>query len=114
MLLQELNHRVKNTLATVQALARRTLEGDASGRYERFEGRLLSLSKNHNLLRPRNGKAKASRHRGSGLAPYKGRFGATGPNFSCQPVALGLSMVIHELGQMPRSRRVSTALDGIN
>ena len=49
MLLQELNHRVKNTLATVQSLARRTFKGDGSGRYERFEGRLLSLSMTDDL-----------------------------------------------------------------
>jgi PAS domain S-box-containing protein len=51
-LLDELNHRVKNTLATVQSIASQTLRsasGPASFK-EAFEGRLLALSKTHDLL----------------------------------------------------------------
>ncbi|WP_280949045.1 HWE histidine kinase domain-containing protein, partial [Methylobacterium sp. CCH5-D2] len=48
-MLHELNHRVKNTLATVQALARQsTRGGEAAG--ERLEARILALSKTHDLL----------------------------------------------------------------
>ncbi|TCI65960.1 histidine kinase, partial [Exiguobacterium sp. IPCI3] len=48
-MLHELNHRVKNTLATVQALARQsTRGGEAPG--ERLEARILALSKTHDLL----------------------------------------------------------------
>lgn len=52
LLLDELNHRVKNTLATVQAIAAQTLrttDSPAAFR-ESFEARLLALSATHDLL----------------------------------------------------------------
>ena len=100
MLLQELNHRVKNTLATVQSLARRTFKGDGSGRYERFEGRLLSLSMTHNLLTASEWQgAKLIDIVEAELAPYKGHFRYGGPElFVPTRAALGLSMIFHELG----------------
>ena len=100
MLLQELNHRVKNTLATVQSLARRTFKGDGSGRYERFEGRLLSLSMTHNLLTASEWQgAKLIDIVEAELAPYKGHFHYSGPElFVPTRAALGLSMIFHELG----------------
>lgn len=51
-LLDELNHRVKNTLATVQSIASQTLRSAANAAEfkEAFEGRLLALSKTHDLL----------------------------------------------------------------
>jgi PAS domain S-box-containing protein len=51
-LLDELNHRVKNTLATVQSIASQTLRSASSPASfkEAFEGRLLALSKTHDLL----------------------------------------------------------------
>src|SRR5206468_1660325 len=56
LLINELNHRVKNTLATVQAIAFQTLKGEltlaeAKGR---FEARLMALSRAHNLLTEQN------------------------------------------------------------
>jgi two-component sensor histidine kinase len=47
-----LNHRVKNTLTTVQALAYQTFRQALPPEVarERFEARLLSLSRTHNLL----------------------------------------------------------------
>jgi len=50
--LDELNHRVKNTLTTVQSIASQTLRTtETSAQFkEAFEGRLLALSKTHNLL----------------------------------------------------------------
>jgi two-component sensor histidine kinase len=100
LLLQELNHRVKNTLATVQSLARRTFKGDGSGRYERFEGRLLSLSKTHDLLTASEWQgAKLIDIVEAELAPYKGHFRYDGPElFLPTRAALGLSMIFHELG----------------
>ncbi|HEX7759450.1 MAG TPA: HWE histidine kinase domain-containing protein [Caulobacteraceae bacterium] len=60
LLLDELNHRVKNTLATVQSIAMQTLTGDekgsgdgngGSGAYrEAFIARLLALAGAHDLL----------------------------------------------------------------
>jgi two-component system CheB/CheR fusion protein len=52
LLMDELTHRVKNTLAVVQSLARQTLRTTDSGEdfVERFEGRLEALAGAHNLL----------------------------------------------------------------
>jgi two-component sensor histidine kinase len=50
-LLDELNHRTQNTLATVQAIAVQTLRGVADKEaVGAFEGRILALSKAHGLL----------------------------------------------------------------
>ncbi|WLH15106.1 PAS domain S-box protein [Pseudomonas hefeiensis] len=55
-LIDELNHRVKNTLATVQSLAAQTARNaeDANDGYKRFEARLLALSRAHDLLTRRH------------------------------------------------------------
>lgn len=52
LLLSELSHRVSNTLAVVQAMARQTLRTAGSERdfVDLFEGRLEALSRAHNLL----------------------------------------------------------------
>ena len=53
LLIGELNHRVKNTLTTVQALAQMSLKGtgpESQPAVEAFQGRLLALSAAHNLL----------------------------------------------------------------
>ncbi len=103
LLLGELNHRVKNTLATVQSIARQTLRYAPSLDVfqERFEDRLLALSQAHNLLTEENW-----RH-GSLLAllkqelsPYgKGRFHLEGEaDVRLAPRALvALGMALHEL-----------------
>ena len=51
-LLDELNHRVKNTLASVQSLAAYSLraDGDPLAMRQDFEARLVALSKAHNRL----------------------------------------------------------------
>src|SRR3712207_8883375 len=52
LLINELNHRVKNTLATVQSIAAQAFR--SSGRQEdareTFEARLFALSKTHDVL----------------------------------------------------------------
>ncbi|MBL0406681.1 sensor histidine kinase [Microvirga aerilata] len=52
LLIHELNHRVKNTLATVQSLAWQVVRPGVPPRIaqERFQERLLALSRTHNLL----------------------------------------------------------------
>ena len=52
LLLDELNHRVKNTLANVQAIAAQTLRStpDPNAFRHAFEARLMALSATHNLL----------------------------------------------------------------
>lgn len=52
MLMGELNHRIKNILATVQSLAYQTIRKatDPTTFYEKFQGRLMALGKAHSLL----------------------------------------------------------------
>jgi len=73
LLIDELSHRVKNTLATVQSLASRTLrQADSMEEFKpAFEGRLHALSRAHDLLVEENWKGtglKRLAHRT--LAPY--------------------------------------------
>ncbi|HYE28526.1 MAG TPA: HWE histidine kinase domain-containing protein [Allosphingosinicella sp.] len=104
LLINELNHRVKNTLASVQAIAFQTLRGEvplAEAR-ARFEARLMALSRAHNLLTEENWGgaslervvAEATAHLGGA-----GRFDAAGPDLRLAPrAALALAMALHELG----------------
>jgi two-component sensor histidine kinase len=51
ILVNEMNHRIKNTLATVQSIASQTLRRDLDARvYDTFIARLIGLSNAHNLL----------------------------------------------------------------
>jgi two-component sensor histidine kinase len=56
LLLNELNHRVKNTLVSVQSIARQTLRTtpDPAAFNIAFEARLMALSQTHNLLTEQN------------------------------------------------------------
>ncbi len=55
LLLDELNHRTQNTLATVLAIAGQTLRGMADEQtIDALEGRILALSKTHSLLGAEN------------------------------------------------------------
>jgi two-component sensor histidine kinase len=102
LLLDELNHRVKNTLATVQAIAQQTLRGarDPDAFAAAFEARLLALSQTHNALTD-------SHWAGAGLrqillqelGPYGAdRVSMSGPEVHLPArMALSLGMVFHEL-----------------
>jgi signal transduction histidine kinase/CheY-like chemotaxis protein len=106
LLLNELNHRVKNTLATVQSLAVQTLRSAptiAEGR-QAFEARLIALSKGHDVLTRENW-AGAGLHEvvAEALAAYVGdarhpRVAFDGPEIRLRPkTALAISMALHEL-----------------
>ncbi len=105
LLINELNHRVKNTLATVQAIAFQTLKGDiplAEARI-RFESRLMALSRAHNLLTERNwGGASLEgvvRDSTEHLGGEQERFLLSGPPVWISPrAALALALALHELG----------------
>ena len=106
LLINELNHRVKNTLATVQSIARQTLrEGVAivEGR-DLFSSRLLALSAAHNLLTRENWEgAELAELTAEAVRAYDdasaGRIRCEGPGVRVEPrVALALSMALHELG----------------
>jgi PAS domain S-box-containing protein len=103
LLLDELNHRVKNTLSTVQSLATQTLRGAGSPEQFRrtFEARVVALSKAHNLLTTRNWQgADLKDIVAEQLEPYAdaARLKLEGEPVALTPrAALTLSMMLHEL-----------------
>ena len=105
LLIRELNHRVKNTLATVQAIAAQTLRGAESDREARraFEARLLALSNAHNVLTRESWDGAAiDEIVATALAPHRAagddRFAVAGPAIRLAPkAALALAMALHEL-----------------
>ncbi|WP_046866047.1 HWE histidine kinase domain-containing protein [Microvirga massiliensis] len=104
LLMHELNHRVKNTLATVQSVVNRTLRGDARTDAMRrdIEQRLLALSRAHDVLTRENWEsASLNSLVAEALRPYResaDRLTAKGPELRLPPQdVLGLSMALHEL-----------------
>jgi PAS domain S-box-containing protein len=105
-LLNELNHRTQNTLATVLAIAGQTLSEMADeGTVNTFAGRILALSKGHSLLGAQNWDRVGLRDvlteilQPFGLNEGQGhRFLIEGDDIRLQPkTALTLAMVFHEL-----------------
>ena len=105
LLLAELNHRVKNTLAIVQSMALQTLgsNGDASPSYERFEARLHALSQAHDMLTHKQWvHAPLEAIVRTAIAPCmqddSDRFTLQGFPIELEPQrALALTMALHEL-----------------
>ena len=108
LLIDELNHRVKNTLATVQSLATQTARGTDSPEAFRkaFEGRLIALSQAHDQLTRRHWKSADLRDIVEGAtAPHLARpqesqdqIAIEGEPITVTPrVALTLALGLHEL-----------------
>lgn len=103
VLVDELNHRVKNTLASVQSLAAHSLRGGVEpGRMrERFEGRLVALSNAHNQLADRRWQDADLRALAEDvLAPYRADHRVTLEGETVMisaKTAVSLSLVLHEL-----------------
>ena len=104
LLLDELNHRVKNTLATVQALAAHTVRNSKSAEdfRRRFEPRLLALSAAHDRLTRNDWRGANLREIVEDeLQAHKGtesQVSSEGPDIVLPPrVSLSLSMALHEL-----------------
>ena len=104
-LLQELDHRVKNTLAIVQSISRQTLRATPSPEAfaVAFEDRILALSQAHELLTRRSwGRARLEDILEKALAPFSAslpdRFDVAGPAvaFSAE-TAVSVHMTLHEL-----------------
>lgn len=108
LLLHELNHRVKNTLATIQAIASQSLSRapDPASFVASFSGRVQALARAHDLL-------VAGEFRGTGVAdlvreqvllgPSDGRVRAAGPEVQLDPRAtVQLALVLHELATNAR------------
>jgi two-component sensor histidine kinase len=105
LLIDELNHRVKNTLTTVQSLAAQTLKGEHanSETRETFEGRLFALAKAHDMLtREKWEGAELREVLTEVIEPYlrhsSERVTLDGPPLLLSPSAtLALAMAVHEL-----------------
>ena len=105
LLLGELNHRVKNTLATVQSIAAQTLREGKSLSETRgdFEARLMALSHTHDLLtRTQWQGAELREIVGLELAPFQGqgagRLHVAGADVLLEPAtAVAVAMALHEL-----------------
>ena len=107
LLLDELNHRVKNTLATVQAMAMQTLKGVDAPARDSFLARLFALSGQHDLLTMDNWEGaslegvvrRALRPwRQEGREDERSRFTVEGPAVHLDTKrALALGMGFHEL-----------------
>lgn len=104
LLVDELNHRVKNTLAIVQGIAQQSFKGitDPAAARRAFEGRLAALSEAHNLLtREHWGPVSMAQIIGDAVAPHGGvvgRFELDGPDLPILPkTAISLALAIHEL-----------------
>ncbi len=103
LLIDELNHRVKNTLAILQSIATQTFRSASRAEREKFEGRLGALAEAHNLL-------SQEKWQGSELQdviarvlkPYllnnPERVRMFGPKVPLSPrLAVVLSMIVHEI-----------------
>lgn len=105
LLVNELNHRVKNSLAVVQAIATQTFRSTSShpAAIEAFSARIAALAKTHDVLTEDNWS-------GTDLRDIAGLIGKTlatdsaarlrfsGPNVRLAPkTAVSLSLALHEL-----------------
>jgi two-component sensor histidine kinase len=102
LLINELNHRVKNTLATVQSIAMQALRNasDPEAARHTFESRILSLAKANDLLTATNWTGASLREVvEQAVEPFSGaRFEISGPDLHVSPKqALAFAMAIHEL-----------------
>ena len=104
LLINELNHRVKNTLAIVQGLAQQSFKGHQVPDTVRraFDGRLAALSSAHNILTERNWEsAWLVEIVESTIAPHRvkeERIVAEGPDIAIPPkTAVSLALALHEL-----------------
>jgi PAS domain S-box-containing protein len=102
VLIGELNHRVKNILATVAAIARQTFAGaqDLDAGRAAFDARLQSLARAHDLLTHGNWEAASLRSVVSeALSAYPtDRLDINGPEISVSPKAVvAIALIVHEL-----------------
>ena len=105
LLIDELNHRVKNTLATVQSLAAQSAHGTSSQAdfQQAFEGRLIALGRAHDQLTLRHWESADLRDILAAIsAPYatggRDQIALTGDSVMLSPrAALTLAMAFHEL-----------------
>ncbi|EKV32069.1 sensor histidine kinase, putative [Caenispirillum salinarum AK4] len=99
ILVQELAHRVKNTLATVQSIVMRTLSGHVEAApLKVLTERLEALAKTHTLLAENCWAVDLTLVAQGELAPYGARAHARGPEVALHArAAVALTLTLHEL-----------------
>jgi len=105
LLVNELNHRVKNTLSSVQAIVWRGLRsvGEETEARENIDARLQALSAAHNILSSQSWEGAHFKEIATSIVgPYAGPHGvrmhASGPEVAIKPkVAIALAMILNEL-----------------
>jgi two-component sensor histidine kinase len=103
LLIEELNHRVKNTLALMQAIAVQTFRSASRDERTKFEGRLGALAEAHNLLSQEKWAGSELRELiARALQPFlpsnPDRIRMSGPAVPLSPrLAVVLSMIVHEI-----------------
>lgn len=103
LLVNELNHRVKNSLVTIQAIAAQSFDASRplAEAQAAFNDRIIALAEAHDLLTRENWEGADLRDVAARLAALHGgaaRFELTGPSIWLSPrTALSLSMALHEL-----------------
>jgi len=129
LLLGELNHRVKNTLATVHSLAVQTSRTAGTGPeavrhfLDDFQARLLTLSRGHDLLTARTWRGATLEETARAvLAPWQAkvegsedelRLAISGPNVWLAPKqALSLALALHELATNAVKHGALTRVEG--
>ena len=101
MIAREMSHRVKNTFAIVQALARQTVRKSESAEVAIFEGRLNALAKSQDLVARHAGPASLSLLIENVVEKPLGqpsRLRVSGPEIALsERVSLALALILHEL-----------------
>jgi two-component sensor histidine kinase len=105
LILDELHHRIKNTLAIVSAIASQSLRNAASAAHglETIDGRLGALGRAHDLLMQDSwAKASLAQTLRGATEPYDekggGRFTITGPDIKITSGAvIAIAMTVNEL-----------------
>jgi two-component sensor histidine kinase len=103
LLMKELEHRVKNTLAIVQSIAAQTFRNTDPAVQRAFEARLITLGNAHGILTQRSwDSADLHEVMAATLRPHDGpareRFTVEGPALRLGPkITVALSMAVHEL-----------------
>jgi two-component sensor histidine kinase len=104
LMINELNHRVKNTLVVVQSLARHSLrpvseKGGGENGLAQFNDRIHALASAHDLLTRRSWEgADLGEILAEALEPYISQVTLEGPPLPLPPnAAVALAMIFHEL-----------------